>query len=77
MALMSQNNEERKAAEAQFEQLIRTPTQAAPLMCGCMENSADLTVRSMATVMFRKRVDEEFYKQLPPEMQVESASSHL
>lgn len=69
MALMSQNNEERKAAEAQFEQLIRTPTQAAPLMCGCMENSADLTVRSMATVMFRKRVDEEFYKQLPPEMQ--------
>ena len=72
-ALMSQHNEERKAAEAQFEALIRTPMQAAPLMCGAMENSGDMTVRSMATVMFRKRVSEEFYGQLPPDMQVTRA----
>ena len=72
-ALMSPHNEDRKAAEAQFEALIRTPMQAAPLMCGAMENSGDMTVRSMATVMFRKRVSEEFYGQLPPEMQVTRA----
>lgn len=68
-ALMSEKNEERKAAEAQFEGLVRTPPQAAPLMCTAMVTSADLTVRSMTTIMFRKRVDEAFYKALPPDMQ--------
>ena len=33
---MSEKNDERKAAEAQFEALVRTPPQAAPLMCTAM-----------------------------------------
>lgn len=69
-ALMSQKNEERKAAEAQFEALIRNPAQAAPLMCTAMAASADLTVRSMTTIMFRKRVDKAFYDALSPDVQV-------
>jgi hypothetical protein len=69
-ALMSPINDERKEAEKQFEALIRTPAQAAPLMCTAMAASADVTVRSMTTVMFRKRVNVEFYKQLAPEVQV-------
>lgn len=68
-ALMSQKNEERKAAEAQFEALIRNPAQAAPLMCTAMAASADLTVRSMTTIMFRKRVDKAFYDALSPDVQ--------
>jgi len=69
-ALTSQNNEERKAAETQFEALIRNPAQAAPLMCTAMAASADLTVRSMTTIMFRKRVDRAFYDALTPDVQV-------
>jgi hypothetical protein len=76
-ALMSEKNEERKAAEAQFEGLVRTPPQAAPLMCTAMVTSADLTVRSMTTIMFRKRVDEAFYKALPPDMQASGPSPLL
>lgn len=74
VALMSEKNEERKAAEAQFEALISAPPQAAPLMCTAMVTSADLTVRSMTTIMFRKRVDELFYKALPPDMQASPSS---
>jgi len=65
-ALMSEKNDERKAAEAQFEALIRTPPQAAPLMCTAMAASGDHTVRSMTTVMFRKRVDATFFAALDP-----------
>ena len=68
-ALMSEKNEERTAAEAQFEALVASPAQAAPLMCTAMATSADMTVRSMTTVMFRKRVNEGFYKALAPETQ--------
>lgn len=69
-SLMSENNEERKAAEAQFEALIRTPPQAAPLMCTAMASCGDQTVRSMTTIMFRKRVDATFFAGLDPAMQV-------
>ena len=69
-ALMSEKNDERKAAEAQFEALIRTPPQAAPLMCTAMAASGDHTVRSMTTVMFRKRVDATFFAALDPGTQV-------
>ena len=69
-SLMSENNDQRKAAEAQFEALVRTPPQAAPLMCTAMAACGDHTVRSMTTIMFRKRVDAKFFAGLDPATQV-------
>lgn len=69
-SLMSENNDQRKAAEAQFEALVRTPPQAAPLMCTAMAACSDHTVRSMTTIMFRKRVDAKFFAGLDPATQV-------
>ena len=73
-ALMSEKNDERKAAEQQFEALVRNPPQAAPLMCATMAANPDQTVRSMTTIMFRKRVNEDFFKALAPDAQVETSS---
>ena len=75
LGLMSENNESRKAAEAQFEALVNFPAQAAPLMCTAMAASQDHTVRSMTTIMFRKRATPEFYAALAPETQVSPPSS--
>jgi hypothetical protein len=69
-SLMSEKNDERKAAEAQFEALVRTPPQAAPLMCTAMAACSDHTVRSMTTIMFRKRVDKAFFEGLDLATQV-------
>ena len=61
---MSPSNEERNDAETAFERLCKQPETAAPLLCGGMTQSQDMTVRGLTAVMFRKRVNEEFYNQL-------------
>jgi hypothetical protein len=52
--LLAQDNDTRKAAEAEFERVKAAPEAAATLLLQCLRTSADTEKRSFAAIMLRK-----------------------
>mmetsp|Transcript_3719 Transcript_3719/g.9358 ORF Transcript_3719/g.9358 Transcript_3719/m.9358 type:complete len:1094 (+) Transcript_3719:94-3375(+) len=66
--LMDQSNEERKVAEQTFEELCQHPDQVAQMLFTAL-SSPDVTVRSLAAIMIRKRINRTLYDKLSPQTQ--------
>uniref|UniRef100_A0A6U4TJI8 TOG domain-containing protein n=1 Tax=Hemiselmis andersenii TaxID=464988 RepID=A0A6U4TJI8_HEMAN len=67
--LMNPSNEERQAAEANFEALCNDPEKLCPMLFTALSTSQDVSVRSMSAVMVRKRVTKELFDKLAPATQ--------
>jgi hypothetical protein len=52
--LLAQDNDTRKAAEAEFDRVKAVPEAAATLLLQCLRTSADTEKRSFAAIMLRK-----------------------